>query len=321
MPQLYQVIDDEAEYVLVIEEQKRRRPNSPGTSKRQHFERANQKHNRKDFEWYAPPDKSPPKNPQKKEEHQEERDPGRFSWTAPDMKPHVELPRIDGRKPLDLTLRPAEIKTRELAEERLDEWSKDQEEYTMQQYMEVRKRILEQREEAMRKVEEDTKRELTELKETKPKEEDEARRKIAEEIQRKSDEQKAKQEEEEKERQKKILEMRAAYQRQKEETEITRKENLIATEERRAHWFEEHFTRLDKDLRFRMERTNCNSERYREMERERVRLQKQKLQELAKVAERIAEIRAVMYRPTGQSREEENDRRSSAEGATGRALT
>jgi hypothetical protein len=37
MPELFQVIEDEAEYVLVIEEQKRRRPNSPGTSKRQHF--------------------------------------------------------------------------------------------------------------------------------------------------------------------------------------------------------------------------------------------------------------------------------------------
>jgi hypothetical protein len=146
MPQLYQVIDDEAEYVLVIEEQKRKRPNSPGTSKRQHFERANQKRRRKDFEWYAPPDKSPPKKLQKREEHQEERDPGRFTWIAPDTKPHVEPPRAEGWKPLDLALRPAEIKVRELAEQRMEEWSKDQEEYTERQFQEVQKRKQEHKE-------------------------------------------------------------------------------------------------------------------------------------------------------------------------------
>jgi hypothetical protein len=54
MPQLMQIIEDDTEYVLVIEEQRRKRPNAPGTSKRRHFERANQKRGRGDFEWHPP---------------------------------------------------------------------------------------------------------------------------------------------------------------------------------------------------------------------------------------------------------------------------
>jgi hypothetical protein len=43
MPELMQILEDQAEYVIRIEGYKRRRPNSPGSSKRHHFERPNQK--------------------------------------------------------------------------------------------------------------------------------------------------------------------------------------------------------------------------------------------------------------------------------------
>jgi hypothetical protein len=46
MPELMQILEEDAECVLVIEYQKRKRPNTPGTSKRRHFERANQKRGR-----------------------------------------------------------------------------------------------------------------------------------------------------------------------------------------------------------------------------------------------------------------------------------
>jgi hypothetical protein len=53
MPKLMQILEDGAEYILKITGQKRKRPNAPGTSKRQHFERANQKKKlkKKDFSW------------------------------------------------------------------------------------------------------------------------------------------------------------------------------------------------------------------------------------------------------------------------------
>jgi hypothetical protein len=87
MPQLMPIIDDEAEYVLDIEEQRRRRPNSPGTSKRKHFERANQKKRRGDFEWHPPQPKESHKNDPPKEERRsrndhKEGDSRRFTWTA-----------------------------------------------------------------------------------------------------------------------------------------------------------------------------------------------------------------------------------------------
>jgi hypothetical protein len=51
MPELLQILEDHAEYVLRIEDQKPRRPNTPGTSKRHDFERASQKRGRQDFTW------------------------------------------------------------------------------------------------------------------------------------------------------------------------------------------------------------------------------------------------------------------------------
>jgi hypothetical protein len=140
MPELFQVIDDEAEYVLVIEEQKRKRPNSPGTSKRQHFERANQKRRKKDFEWYAPPGSRTSKIERGGELDKE--DSKRFTWTAP-TEPHVEPPRPEGWKPLVLTPQ----KVRSICDQRLKEWSKDQEEYAEQQFQGVQKRIQEQKQE------------------------------------------------------------------------------------------------------------------------------------------------------------------------------
>jgi hypothetical protein len=156
MPDLFQVIDDEAEYVLVIEEQKRKRPNSPGTSKRQHFQRANQKRRRKDFEWYAPPQMSSQKiDPPSHEEgcsrgrHQAGGDSKRFTWTAPITEPHVEPPRPEGWKPLVLTpqlVQLSEAAERKLADERMKEWSKDQEEYTEREFQRVQKLKQDQKE-------------------------------------------------------------------------------------------------------------------------------------------------------------------------------
>jgi hypothetical protein len=134
MPELFQVIDDEAEYVLVIEEQKRKRPNSPGTSKRKHFERANQKRRRKDFEWYAPSEKSTQVVIQKRGDSK------RFTRTAPDTEPHVEPPRPEGWKPLVLTAQLVQLSEdaeRKLADDRMKEWSKDQEEYSERQFREI----------------------------------------------------------------------------------------------------------------------------------------------------------------------------------------
>jgi hypothetical protein len=151
MPELFQVIDDEADYVLVIEEQKRRRPNSPGTSKRQHFQRANQKRRRKDFEWYAPPQSRPQQkvDPPSHEEgslrggHQTDEDSKRFAWTAAITEPRVEPPRPEGWKPLTLApqlIQLSEEGIRKLADERMKEWSKDQEEHAEKQFREVQKR-------------------------------------------------------------------------------------------------------------------------------------------------------------------------------------
>jgi hypothetical protein len=143
-----QILEDETEYLLVIEDQRRKRPNAPETSKRKHFERANQKRGRRDFEWHPPQQQSPHKNhPGNSEKnqrggHQEERNSERFTWTAPDTEPHVEPPRSSEAKPLVLT--PQTVK--KIADQRLKEWSKDQKEYAEQQFQEVQKRKQEQKE-------------------------------------------------------------------------------------------------------------------------------------------------------------------------------
>jgi hypothetical protein len=51
MQVLMQILEEDAEYVLRIWEQKSKRPNAPGSRKRNHFQRANQKRGRKDFTW------------------------------------------------------------------------------------------------------------------------------------------------------------------------------------------------------------------------------------------------------------------------------
>jgi hypothetical protein len=144
MPKLMQILEDQAEYVIRIEDYKRRRPNSPGSSKRHHFERANQKRGRKDFAW-SPPQKKDPGSPVKGSSqggHQEEWKESRFTWTAPDTEPQVEPPRPEGWKPLVLT--PQTVRT--IADEKLKEWSKDQEEYAEQQFQEVQRRKQELKE-------------------------------------------------------------------------------------------------------------------------------------------------------------------------------
>jgi hypothetical protein len=155
MPELTQIIEDEAEYVLVIKDQRRKRPSAPGTSKRRHFERANQKRRRGDFEWHPPQEKSSHKsNPPSHEErrsrggHQEEGDSKRFTWSTPDMEPQVEPPRPPAWKPLVLVpqlVQLSEEAERKLADERMKEWSKDQEEYTERQFQEVQKKQQEQK--------------------------------------------------------------------------------------------------------------------------------------------------------------------------------
>jgi hypothetical protein len=151
-----QILEDQAEYVLRIEGYKRKRPNSPGSSKRKHFDRANQKRGKQDFTW-SPPQDSQKKNPRgpvkgcPEGRHHEEGDESRFTWTAPDTEPHVEPPRPKGWKPLKLT--PETVK--KIADQRLSEWSKDQEEYAEQQFqiVEQRKRELKTQAKEARKAE------------------------------------------------------------------------------------------------------------------------------------------------------------------------
>jgi hypothetical protein len=147
MPELMQILEDQAEYVIQIEGYKRKRPNTPGTSKRRHFERANQKRSRQDFDW-SPPQVSQKTNPRcpvkgcPEGRHQAEGDESRFTWTAPDTEPHVEPPRPEGWKPLVLT--PKTVK--KICDQRLDEWSKDQDEYMEKEFQRVQERIQVQKE-------------------------------------------------------------------------------------------------------------------------------------------------------------------------------
>jgi hypothetical protein len=147
MPELMQILEDRAEYVIRIEGYKRKRPNTPGSSKRKHFERANQKRGRKAFDWSPPQDsqKTNPRGPVKgcpEGRRQAEGDESRFIWKAPDTEPHVEPPRPEGWKPLVLT--PKAVK--KICDQRLDEWSKDQDEYMEREFQRVEERKRELRE-------------------------------------------------------------------------------------------------------------------------------------------------------------------------------
>jgi hypothetical protein len=110
LPELMQILDEDAEYIVRIEDQKRKRPNTLGSSKRKHFERVNQKRRRGDPTWSPPQDKSsqrtePQSHGAKRSEagHHEEGSSDRFTRTS-DSKPdpHVEPPRSPGWKPLIL---------------------------------------------------------------------------------------------------------------------------------------------------------------------------------------------------------------------------
>jgi hypothetical protein len=105
-----QILEAEAEYLLIIRGRRKKEPNAPGSSKRKHYERANQKKWKRDFEW-PPPQQSI-------------------------VKPKVEPPRPPGWKPFVIT--PQAIQTQEevrrIASQRLKEWGKDQEEYMKREH-------------------------------------------------------------------------------------------------------------------------------------------------------------------------------------------
>jgi hypothetical protein len=104
MPNLMQILEENAEYIVRIEERLRRRPNAPGSSERRHFERANQKKSRASFTWSPPLIEGPKSEPKSHEARRskvghEDGGPGRFTWTAPEPEPHVESPRPPGGPP------------------------------------------------------------------------------------------------------------------------------------------------------------------------------------------------------------------------------
>jgi hypothetical protein len=97
MPKLMQILEEGAEFAIRIEDRRRKRPDTPVSSKGRHFERANQKKGRRSFTWNAPLDTGPKNEPKSHEARRSQAghdvgDPGRFTWTAPDPEPHVEPP-------------------------------------------------------------------------------------------------------------------------------------------------------------------------------------------------------------------------------------
>jgi hypothetical protein len=151
MPKLMQISEENAEYIIRIEERLRKRPNAPGSSKRRHFERANQKKNRAIFAWSPPLTEGPKKEPRRhearrSEDGHEDEDQRRFTWRPDDSRPYVEPPRPPDWKPLVLTpqlVQRSDEAERKLADQRLKEWSKDREGYAEQQFQEVEKRKAE----------------------------------------------------------------------------------------------------------------------------------------------------------------------------------
>jgi hypothetical protein len=85
-----QILEEQAEFKLSIEARLRRTPNAPGTSKRKHFEAANQKRRKDDFTW-SPGDQ--PEQTKRQTRKQQTRT----------SEPHVEPPRPPGWTPLVLT--------------------------------------------------------------------------------------------------------------------------------------------------------------------------------------------------------------------------
>jgi hypothetical protein len=145
---MVQMMEEEAEYLIVIKARKKRRPNAPGTSKRKHYERPNQgKRKASDFVWDPQVQPAPSQPP---------RSNGR--------SPRIESPRPPGWKPLVLTpqlVKLTEEGKRRLADQRMKEWGKDQEEYTKREHELAEEKRLAQREqdrqerEAQQKLEEE----------------------------------------------------------------------------------------------------------------------------------------------------------------------
>jgi hypothetical protein len=72
--------------------------------------------------------------------HHDTEDSSRFTWTAPNMEPHVEPPRPEGWKPLVIVPELVQLSDeaeRKLADDRMKEWSKDQEEYADRKFREI----------------------------------------------------------------------------------------------------------------------------------------------------------------------------------------
>jgi hypothetical protein len=110
LPKLVQVLQAEADYRLIIIERKRKRPNAPGSSKRRHFERANQrKRKAADFCW-RPPDEQVRARP----------DPRIEPSRPPGWKPLIVVPEL-------VCL--SEEGERKLADQRMRAWSQDQVEF------------------------------------------------------------------------------------------------------------------------------------------------------------------------------------------------
>jgi hypothetical protein len=133
MPEVMQILEEDAEYVVRMEEQKRRHASAPGSSKRNHFEKANQKRGRKDFNWSPNPaggsQRPVPKSHEEsrsEDGHHVEGNPDRFTWTS-GSEPHIEPPRPPDWKPLVLTpqlIQLSEEGERKLADQRMKEWRK-----------------------------------------------------------------------------------------------------------------------------------------------------------------------------------------------------
>jgi hypothetical protein len=108
LPKLVQVLQAEADYRLIIIERKRKRPNAPGSSRRRHFERANQrKRKAEDFCW-RPSDEQ--------------------TRARPDLR--VEPPRPPGWKPLVIVpdlVKMSENNIRMMADQRMKQWAEEEE--------------------------------------------------------------------------------------------------------------------------------------------------------------------------------------------------
>jgi hypothetical protein len=130
-----QVLEEEVDYIIRIEKRKRRRLKAPGSSKRKHSERADQKRRRGDLTWIPNPEQDPHPKVEPQSHEAKRRD-------QPKPEPHVETPRPDGWKPLVPTpkiLRTQEDVMRE-ANKKLAGSGKDQEKYMKREHVLMEKK-------------------------------------------------------------------------------------------------------------------------------------------------------------------------------------